>query len=72
MTKYSSDPTDLEDISGVNEKDGLVSVTTTQKFGTKGAPSLDKALGKEVSLKHVFLFTNISINCIIPTNVLSC
>ncbi|KAF2898002.1 hypothetical protein ILUMI_08167, partial [Ignelater luminosus] len=37
VTKYSTDPRDLE--GNAEDRNGLVSVTTTQKFGTKGTPS---------------------------------
>ncbi|KAF5290833.1 hypothetical protein FQA39_LY14595 [Lamprigera yunnana] len=37
VTKYSTDPKDFEGV--VDETNGLVSVTTTQKFGNKGTPS---------------------------------
>ncbi|KRT85397.1 hypothetical protein AMK59_390, partial [Oryctes borbonicus] len=45
VTKFSSDPKDLEEDNVVREK-GIASVTTTQKFGYKGTPSLKTITGK--------------------------
>ncbi|GJQ80131.1 hypothetical protein Trydic_g19411, partial [Trypoxylus dichotomus] len=45
VTKFSSDPKDLEDENVTRDK-GIASVTTTQKFGYKGTPSLKTITGK--------------------------
>lgn len=48
VTKYSTDPRDLD--GNVEDRNGLVSVTTTQKFGTKGTPSYRTITDKKVIL----------------------
>lgn len=40
VTKYSTDPKDLGSSEDLESKEGLTSVTTTQKFGYRGTPSL--------------------------------
>lgn len=40
ITKYSTDPKDLGTDEEIVNNKGLTSVTTTQKFGYKGTPSL--------------------------------
>lgn len=46
VTKYSNNPNDFE--GDVENRDGLVSVTTTQKFGTKGTPTYNTIVDKKV------------------------
>ncbi|KAL3274697.1 hypothetical protein HHI36_016074 [Cryptolaemus montrouzieri] len=42
VTKYSSNPRDLEPNGDFSNDDGILSITTTQKFGFDDAPSLDE------------------------------
>nr|XP_022906552.1 titin-like [Onthophagus taurus] len=51
VTKYSSDPKDLENKEFKTEK-GISSITTTQKFGYKGTPSLKTIKNKGVEIEE--------------------
>lgn len=50
VTKYSTDPDDFDDTTSSTRRDkGITSVTTTQKFGYKGTPTLESMMDtKEV------------------------
>ena len=51
VTKYSTDPDDFDTdtASSTKREKGITSVTTTQKFGYKGTPTLESVLDtKEV------------------------
>lgn len=56
VTKYSTDPKDL-DIHD-NKKKGFTSVTTTQKFGTRGAPTLKTLTDKKKAINVSY-----QVNC---------
>lgn len=47
VTKYSSDPQELG-LDYENKTKGCVSVTTTQKFGSSGAPSFKEITDKKM------------------------
>lgn len=47
VTKYSTDPQDLDSHQDLVKSGDVVSVTTTQKFGQKGTPSLKNVVDKK-------------------------
>lgn len=47
VTKYSTDPKDLDSHQDLVKSGDVVSVTTTQKFGQKGTPSIKTVADKK-------------------------
>lgn len=51
VTKYSNNPKELEiDDEQISKAKGFASVTTTQKFGTRGAPTLKSVIDNKKAI----------------------